>query len=221
MDIETILKSLSVKRPIFHREADFQSALDREIRTNNPQIAVEREVRMNSESQARVDILTRHNGQTTFFELKYKTLAFNLEHDGEFYNLKNQGAQDQGAYDFLRDIARIESLVEAPPNSSGYAIILTNDPRYWTPGLKANPIDADFRLLDGRILSGTLAWAKHAGFGSIKGRESAITLRRDYSIRWLQFSELNSLRKSIFRYLCLHIAPLSGKGQPHATRLGL
>lgn len=210
MNIESILKSLAAKRPIFHSEADFQYALDREIETNNPQIAVEREARVTLKNQARtcVDLLARHNGQTTFFELKYKTLAINLECEGESFSLKSHGAQDQGAYDFLKDIARIESLVETTPNSSGYAIMISNDPRYWKPGLKENPIDAEFRLLDGRILSGTLAWAKHAGNGSIKGRESAITLRHDYPIRWLQFSELNSPGKSIFRYLCLRITPL-------------
>lgn len=209
MDIDSVLRALAAKRPVFHSEADFQHALAWEVRANNPEINVRLEVPTFLKNQARafIDFLTRHNGQTTFFELKYKTLATNLEHEGEIFNLKNQGAQDQGSYDFLKDLTRIESFVEATPNSSGYAIMLSNDPKYWTARRKVNPIDADFQLLDGRILSGTLAWAKHAGIGSINGREPAIILRRNYPIRWLPFSELNSPGIASFRYLCLHIAP--------------
>lgn len=220
MDIEAILKSLASKRPIFRHESDLQSALAEEISTNHRQIVVEREVRMNPTS-ARVDLLARHNGQSTFFELKYKTRALNLEHGGDVFDLKDHLAQDQGEYDYLRDLERLESLVEATNNSSGYAIMLTNDPRYWTPGRMANPIDRDFRLFDGRKMSRRLAWGERAGSGSIKGREAAIQLRGDYFIRWSHFSELNAPGKSTFRYLCLQVAPLPGQGQTHETTRGM
>ena len=51
--------------------------------------------------------------------------------------IPREGAQDLGRYDFLADLMRLESMVSKEPNLTGYAILLTNEPRYWdTP---ANP----------------------------------------------------------------------------------
>lgn len=46
--------------------------------------------------------------------------------------VKDQGAQDEGRYDFWKDVKRIELLTEAFPNNviGGFSLFLTNDPYY-------------------------------------------------------------------------------------------
>ena len=207
MDVELALKALAIRRPIFHSEADFQHELAQELAKQAPGIDVRLEIPASYGEQARafIDLLTHQNGKTTFFELKYKTLAIETQYENEPYSLKNQGAQDQGSYDFIKDIARIEHFVESRPNSEGYAIMLSNDQRYWKPRRKQNSIDAEFQLIDDRVLSGTFAWGQFAGVGSTKGRMSSIELRRKYPIQWKPFSHFSVQERLSFRYLSIHV----------------
>ncbi len=74
-------------------------------------------------------------------ELKYKTTDKEIEYKVEKYSYwtYNQGACDNGSYDYLKDIQRIESLgkylIYKGINyeiEKGYAIILTNDWHYYS-----------------------------------------------------------------------------------------
>ena len=61
-------------------------------------------------------------------ELKYKTRGLELEQDDESFALRDQSAQDQGRYDFLRDIQRLELMrSKLEQGRAGYAVLLTND----------------------------------------------------------------------------------------------
>ena len=216
IDIHKAMRNLATRRPIFHSEADFQHALAWELHVLDPGLEIRLEVPASYKAQSRafIDLVVRKNRITAFFELKYKTINTSIKHNGEAFNLKTQGAQDQGSYDFLKDISRVESFVSCTDSAFGYAIMLSNDKRYWTQRRGINPIDADFQLLDDRILSGQLAWAAHAGVGSTKGRESPLDFRRSYQIKWLPYSEIVEPYASQFRYLSLEITAEECTRQP-------
>lgn len=208
IDISLVMHRLSCRRPIFHTEADFQHALAWELQKLDFTLDIRLEVPAiyKSQSRAFIDLVVRKGGITIFIELKYKTIKTSFELGGELFSLKNQGAQDQGSYDFLKDIARVESFVDNTKNSYGYVIILSNDKKYWSQRTSANPIDLNFQLLDDHSVSGNLEWASHAGAGSIKGRESPIVLRGSYPVRWIGYSTIDFPSPSQFRYLSLRIA---------------
>ena len=48
--------------------------------------------------------------------------------------LRNDGVQDLGRYDFIKDIERIERIAAHVPQAEGYALLLTNDSSYWRNG---------------------------------------------------------------------------------------
>ena len=85
-------------------------------------------------------------------ELKYKLeevklpngisfLRFGQEHNPDLKSgivlVKDQGAQDEGRYDFWKDVKRIELLTEAFPDNviGGFSLFLTND-QYYTQANK-------------------------------------------------------------------------------------
>lgn len=63
-------------------------------------------------------------------ELKYVTLRCSVELAGERFDLSNHGAHDLRRYDFIKDLVRLERVVEAVPTSTAAAMFLTNDPEY-------------------------------------------------------------------------------------------
>lgn len=118
--IDSILKVLSDERPIFHSELDFQIELAREIgKAPNFQgykIRLERPVPIIENSPKEggrqyPDILVfKEKEKLHLFELKYKkqlTKTTNLK-DNEKFNLKEDSSQDEGRYDFINDIVRLE-----------------------------------------------------------------------------------------------------------------
>ena len=57
--------------------------------------------------------------------------APNSESNSEIVLVNHQGAQDEGRYDFWKDVKRVELLTEAFPNIiGGFSLFLTNDPSY-------------------------------------------------------------------------------------------
>ena len=122
-------------------------------------------------------------------ELKYKTRGLELEQDDENFVLRDQSAQDQGRYDFLRDVQRLELMrSKLAQCKAGYAVLLTNDSSYWKVPTQRDTVDADFRVHEGRAVSGALAWAASAGTGTVRGRESPIQIRGSYRLRWHDYS---------------------------------
>lgn len=104
-----------------------------------------------------IDIVVEKDGEFLPIELKYKTVPLNKEIScfGETVNgenlLKNHGARDLGAYDFWRDVSRIECLIKRFNNvKNGIALFVTNDKGYWTlPKVGTNPNYANFSMKDG------------------------------------------------------------------------
>jgi len=203
IDVCSILNSLATRRPIFHSEADFQHEFAWELRGIDPACEVRLEVPSNREGVGTTDLVVRRNGVVHGIELKYLKKQFKFDHPNEIFRLKSHGAPDQRRYDVLKDIQRLERFNELFRGSS-FAIVLTNDPTYWNGGVTGNTIDADFRLNHGRVVNGELSWAKHAGAGSIKGREPTISLAGTYELRWADYSLLPGVAGA-FRHLCIEV----------------
>lgn len=207
MDINPIIESLSMYRKIFVSEADFQFALAWEIKKNMPHAEVRMEYcPADIDRSMHVDVLVKNNGLWYPIELKYLTLGCDVIVNEERYVLKNQGAQDIRRYDFLKDIMRVEKLISTgSPFSIGFAVLLTNDPNYWTASYVANTCDAAFRINEGAKKNGILKWAEHTGKGTIKGREEPIVLEGTYDMHWSDFCFISDKRWGQFRYLTVEV----------------
>ena len=158
-NMEDVLNKLSKKRPVFHSEADFQHSLAWEIHEMHPDLNIRLEKReeINGED-LHLDIFIFRDGEVCALELKYKTKRLKVTISNEDYDLKDQGAQDLGRYDFCKDIEKLEKVLEKYPGGTGFAIFLTNDDLYWRMPPNPNTADEDFRIHEGRTIKGTLKW---------------------------------------------------------------
>ena len=200
-DISRPIESLKTSRKMFHSEADFQFALAWEIQRFFPEAKIRLEYCPTALPNMHIDILVELDNYLYPIELKYKTLEIFMQIDCESFNLKSHGAQDIGKYDCLFDIQRIELFQgKLPRFHQGFAVWLTNDPAYWSKPKRSNTIAEDFRLYDGTMKSGELAWASHAGAGTTRNRTDSIKLVGSYTIEWKEYSKISNERNGSFRY---------------------
>jgi hypothetical protein len=199
-----VLQDLAKARPLFHSEADLQHAYAWAIQTAHPDASVRLEYRHPAiQGRSYLDIWLELDGVRIGIELKYKTRAVRVEHRTEQYELLNQGAQDQGRYDFCRDVSRIERIVAADSDAHGLAVLLTNDSSYWTLKRSTRLVDDRFRLCEGTTLYGELDWLPHASAGTKSGRHAAIQIAGRYKLAWQHFSTIDAPRCNEFRFLAL------------------
>ncbi len=201
-----VLNELGKKRPVFHSEADFQHALAWTIheKYSGLNIRLEKRVILNNKGFY-FDIFAFNDNKTVAIEVKYKTKNLDTAVNSEEFNLKNQGAQDQGRYDFIKDISRLEKALETYRDGAGFAIFLTNDESYWkTPKRDVNTADKDFRIHERGIL-GTLSWKEGTSKGTMSGRSESIILKRGYMLNWNDYSDV-AKQNGKFRYLLVKIA---------------
>jgi hypothetical protein len=213
LDFPSIMHNLSQTRPVFHNEADFQHALAWELHLAYPEARLRLEVRPIPAERMYVDIWCSVVGASTAIELKYATRRLSASVANEQFALTDQAARDLTRYDFIKDLTRLERIVEALPATAAKAIILTNDPRFWTgPGSKIT-IDTEFAIHEGRILEGSLAWAQHAGQGTTVGRAMPHALHGSYELHWHDYSMVpGSLGH--FRYLMIEVPARSAAPGP-------
>jgi hypothetical protein len=215
MDIIELMQKLSRERPIFHSEADFQHALAWQMHVESSESRIRLEYPLDHEKSGHLDVLLVDGNRELAFELKYKKRNFLAVVQQEIYSLRTDSAEDIGRYDYLKDAQRLEEFVSSRPNASGYAILLTNDSLYWRPSPRQTASDA-FRVTQGRRITGTLTWSATAGQGTIRGRESPITLRGTYYCSWKDYSEFGptdyviggdriSVPGTKFRYLLFEV----------------
>jgi len=206
IDLESSLRSLARLRPLFHSEADFQHALAWHVQSDYPGAAVRLEVPASPlRDRSHVDVRISEGRDNLVLELKYKTRDFEGTIGDERFRLKGQSAQDIGRYDFLKDVERLERVVQANAGWLGFAILLTNDSSYWKHPRTPDSVDAAFRLQDGRTVEGTLAWSPRAGRGTIDKREGLLALQGTYPLHWRDYSDLRGGGYSVFKYLLLRI----------------
>lgn len=208
VDIVAAMERLAGQRKIFHSEADFQHALAWEIHCSQHEGTIRLEYpRSHSGRQMHIDIWISERNSHVPIEVKFKTRGLKTRIDSESFDLKNQSAQDIGRYDFVKDIERIEQVIGKKQNSVGYAILLTNDSAYWKSPRKRNPVDACFRIHEGRVLAGTLRW-RGASAGTTTGRESEISLTGQYRVAWKNYSQVDESGYNQFKYLLFQIDQL-------------
>ena len=209
-DIHAVMGQLAHRRPIFHSEADFQFALAWRIKETLPDCEIRLEYKPFPTDRERMHLDVWAPTEGVAIELKYKTKTRSrgdpIEHDGEWFDLKEQSAQNHGRYDYIKDVQRLERVVaDLKEASTGFAVLLTNDSGYWNRG-RGRAIDDAFRLHEGRRLAGRMEWAKRASAGSIKGREEPLELRGSYDLRWHDYSKLTGAGADVwFRYLAIEV----------------
>lgn len=204
IDIHDLMSRLAVERPIFHSEADFQHSLAWLIHRDRPDSHVRLETR--PERGVHLDLLIVDERRTAI-ELKYLARRFEGTVQGEPFDLPNQGAHDISRHDVCKDIVRVEKLLADGYADEGWAVVLTSDQGYWRAGTKADPIDAHFRLHEGRVIEGDLAWGALAGAGTTRRRDTPLRVRGRYECRWHQYSTIPrpSGRPVELRFLALRI----------------
>jgi len=202
IDIAKVLPELAIKRPIFHSEADFQHALAWEIHEKNPEYSIRLEQKPpHSDERIYVDLCLWQNNSLIAIELKYKTRNLKLEVKQESFDLLDQSAQDVGRYDFIKDIQRLEGITAMHTNAIGFAVFLSNDSSYWKISKDTKTVDSNFRMHEGREISGRLAWGTGASAGTMRGREKPLIVKGKYKLTWQDYSEPSKVSHGKFRYL--------------------
>lgn len=205
-DIHKFMTNLVAKRSLYHSEADFQHDFAWNFHQQFPDslVRLEYPIRVDNDGLLYLDLWLQTTTTSFAIELKYKTRSLQIDHNGESFHLKNQGAQDLGRYDFLKDVARLERIKRVRPLVEGYAVLLTNDSSYWGQS-RGGTIDEKFRLHDGRQLAEELGWHPNAGDGTTRGRSEAIRLSSYYVVAWKPFSMLSARSNAEFRYLTFRV----------------
>lgn len=192
IDLANVMQQLALTRPIFHSEADFQHALAWQLQTQCPDARIRLEYRPFPDERFYMDIWYETDDESMGIELKYPTKRLSTMIGRERFEVAEHGAQDLTRYDIVKDIVRIERVMDALPNAMGAAIVLTNDPLFWNASRRAAPtVDDAFRIHDGRMLEGPCAWAKTAGAGTTKGRTARLDLRGSYKVNWQDYWATN------------------------------
>lgn len=200
LDLLTVLPALAERRPIFHSEKDFQHELAWEIRARIPDSQIRLEMPIDDFRAGAIDLVVIRGSQRMGIELKYCRKTAGIEYDGELFALKQHGAHPLRRYDICKDVSRMEDF-RAQPNSSAAVVVLTNDPSYWQ-GVGTGTVCEQFRLEEGRTLSGILGWSDAASDGTRKGRATSISLKHSYQMNWVDYSDLGVPNG---RFRCLHI----------------
>jgi hypothetical protein len=206
MNAHALVSALAQRRPVFHSEADFQHAFAWELHLRFPQasIRLERPIQT-SLGPLHVDLVAAIEADVLAFELKYKTRALVTVSGDEIFHLQDHGAQPPTRYDFLKDVARLESLGEDMPRVISWAILLTNDSAYWCEPRALDGTSAAFSLCDGRTCSGHLDWGANTSAGTKRKRENPIKLNGEYSFQWREYSSVEAKYYSRFRYLAVEV----------------
>jgi len=206
LHLSDVLKKMSVSRPVFHSEADFQHAFAWTAHELDPSLQVRLETR--PEPHVRLDLLLFRPDLQQFsaIELKYLTTAWSGDVGGETFALKSQGAQDIRAYDVVKDIHRVERFVKGGAGLNGAVVVLTNEPSYWQrPSHTIETNATAFRLYEATVLSGRRSWGPQTGVGTMKGREVALDLVDEYACTWSDYSTVGGVRGR-FRHLTFEVS---------------
>lgn len=207
-DMQQTLEALASERKLFHSEADFQHALAMKIAQLYPSAAIRLEVPIEIEgSRIHLDIRVSLEDQIIAIELKYATAKLSLILDHEFFDLRDQSADDNLRYGFCYDIERLEKAIGLKHCTEGFAVILSNyNPfwKHWTPSLSKKVNDEDFRIHEGRRLHGELKWGPKTKPKYVK---KPLKLKGQYELRWNDYSHVEDVKNGLFRYAAVQILP--------------
>ena len=207
IEVRQAMAALAGPRPVFHSEADFQHALAWQIHDLHPGAVVRLETRPIPAEALFVDIVVSPAGVRTAIECKYLVRRFEKDVEGEAFALRDQSAHDVRRYDCLKDVQRIEHLIETGVVDDGVVVVLSNDGSYWRPATRPGTKDAAFRINEGRTITGSLSWGPGTSAGTMRNREEPVNLSGRYRCQWADFSKLGDDRAGQFRYLAVPVPP--------------
>jgi hypothetical protein len=198
--LDEVMAHLAHRRPVFHSEADFQFAFAQAVVALDDTIEVRLEARQTIERAEYVDLACWTQEQRTLMEFKYATARWEgTDHNDEEYILRNHAAHDLARRYFIHDIHRLERFTSAQANTDGIAIMLTNEPGLWNDTGRTGARDADFRIHEGRVLTGHLQW----GTGDAPKYDQH--LEGTYAFNWRDYFDLDG-PKGRFRWVAVTIS---------------
>ena len=141
------------------------------------------------DSELRLDIVVKKDGEYCPVELKYKTKKverkisrFDEALSDDVVVMKNQGAQDLGMYDFWKDVRRVELVRNRFERvKGGLAVFVTND-GFYTKGSKESSNNYLFSMSAGKEHSKQKHWAKPES--TCAKTHPNFEVEREYSIEW-------------------------------------
>ncbi len=217
--IISAFSNLKQKHRFFVSEADFQASFTWELAQvfqDQPDVKIYREFPVRIyDSQWRtiyIDILIVANGQRFPIELKYKTDR--IDSDALYEDtgipirdiLKPQGAEDEGSYDYWKDISRIEKLINSGFAHSGIFICIANDKHYWNGNCGKDTMAYAFRMNPGRKCGGEYNWnlANCTNPEKLLKARPNLHIRNNYVFAWQDFYEMPA-RNGLFKFLLVNI----------------
>ncbi len=210
LDIHGVMTALSKTRPIFHSEGDFQHELACQIHKMMPDSRIRLEFPLKEGTNLDIWLANEKIAIELKYKIKgdYKSKRLLARFKHELFILSESGAQNHSRYLFLRDVKKVESA------ERGFAIILTNEPAYWNPGPVSDktPDDDEFRIHEGRELSGVRNW-KDPKSKAAKRYPNPINLSGSYTLHWQDYSDIPALPPAVqnqgrhrqFRYLVVTV----------------
>lgn len=141
------------------------------------------------ESELRLDIVVKKDGEYCPVELKYKTRKverkisrFDEDLIDDVVVMKNQGAQDLGMYDFWKDVRRVELVRNRFERvKGGLAVFVTND-GFYTKGSKESSNNYLFGMVGEAARSKKKHWANPES--TCAKTHPNFEVEREYSIEW-------------------------------------
>ena len=141
------------------------------------------------ESELRLDIVVKKDGEYCPVELKYKTRKverkisrFDEDLTADVVVMKNQGAQDLGMYDFWKDVRRVELVRNRFERvKGGLAVFVTND-GFYTKGSKESSNNYLFGMAGEAARSTKKYWANPES--TCAKTHPNFEVERAYSIEW-------------------------------------
>ncbi len=141
------------------------------------------------ESELRLDIVVKKDGEYCPVELKYKTKKverkisrFDEYLTADVVVMKNQGAQDLGMYDFWKDVRRVELVRNRFERvKGGLAVFVTND-GFYTKGSKESSNNYLFGMAGEAARSTKKHWANPDS--TCAKTHPNFEVEREYSIEW-------------------------------------
>lgn len=194
-DVCAFLKS---NNELLFNERDFQMHLATWLRNSNnhyDDVDVEYYVphqELNNyvwNSELRLDIVVKKDGEYCPVELKYKTKKverkisrFDEDLTSNVVVMKNQGAQDLGMYDFWKDVRRVELVRNRFERvKGGLAVFVTND-EFYTKGSKESSNNYLFNMSAGIAHSKQKHWANPES--TCAKTHPNFEVEKEYSIKW-------------------------------------
>lgn len=156
-------------------------------------------------SDRSIDLGVRRGDVTIPIEIKYRTRKAEVEDSrfSETFTLRTHSALDFGCYGVLRDLERIEEIVEKQ-GKYGFVLFMTNDSAYWEDSGQEANYD-QFRLYENRSVHGSLDWERDPPNSSV---DQPLDIRGRYELEWRDYEydpEIEVSSNDSFRYLLVKV----------------